>query len=107
MEVRIAEVHPAVNDPPCPDVITVPELTCDPATGEGLGCALFPPPLGVAPAGWFSVPIAGGLCFAGEISLKVYADQYQRDDSTSYPCLADVPIATKAELASVPLVFVP
>lgn len=107
VEVRITSVQPAPNDPPCPDVITVPELTCDPATGEGLGCALLPPTLGVSTDGWFSVPIAGGLCFAGEITLKVYADQYQRDPAATYPCLADVPIATKAEIASVSLVFEP
>jgi len=78
----IALVVSAQDDPvakPCAPVVPASRIFCDAEDALGDGgnagdCVLAPPDITPGLGGAFTVPLVGGLCFSGSVSISVHAE---------------------------------
>lgn len=108
----------AVADPDVvPNCTALPDtfLRCDPDNVDAAidgGCILTPSGVSVLGETSFSITLAGGICFAGTVSIQLAALDYDAtpiDDCGVSPCLAEGIGDTRVELLGegVDIVFAP
>ena len=107
LTVRV-EAEPAVAPVglPCGPSISDAALDCDPSQGNPGGCVLAPLEVPVSADGSYSIPLAGGICFEGTVTVSALGLVY---DDNSATCLGERPAQTDESIVgqASPLTYQP
>ena len=89
--VRTQVVSATTTKLPCGTPVSSSLIKCDPtatSVQDRGGCFLTPFTVAIAPDGSYSIPIAGGLCFEGELEFTALSRVYTESDPAK--CLGEL-----------------